>query len=96
MSKLTITGNIKAKDAHIDSVKEALLKLIPLTRDEEGCLQYDLHQDLEDPSYFIFYENWSSRDLWKKHMQTPHLQAYLRATQGMIEKSWVHELTHIG
>jgi quinol monooxygenase YgiN len=95
MSKLTITGNVKVLPEHIDFVKEELLKLIPITRAEEGCIQYDLHQDNEDPTYFMFYENWESRELWQTHMNNDHLKTYMEATDGMVEKFWLHELTHI-
>ncbi|MEM7733187.1 MAG: putative quinol monooxygenase [Pseudomonadota bacterium] len=96
MSKLTITGNVIAKEDQIDFVKAELEKLIAPTRAEEGCLQYDLHQDNEDPKYFMFYENWQNRDLWQTHMNNAHLKAFQDATDGKLEKFWVHELTHIG
>ncbi len=95
MAKLTITGNVVVKEDYIDTVRGELEKLIPTTRAEEGCIQYDLHQDNEDPRYFMFYETWDSRELWQQHMQNDHLKAYLQATDGMVEKFWVHELTRI-
>lgn len=96
MSKLTITGNILAKADKVELVKSELVRLIETTRGEQGCLQYDLHQDNENPAYFMFYENWESRDLWQTHMNAPHLAAYMAATNGAVEKFWVHELTQIG
>ena len=60
MTKLTIVANITAKADQIDLVKAELEKLIDITRAEEGCLQYDLHQDNEKPAHFMFYENWAS------------------------------------
>jgi quinol monooxygenase YgiN len=35
-----------------------LLKLIDITRAEEGCINYDLHQDKENPGSFesIFHD----------------------------------------
>lgn len=95
MAKLTITGNVIVKEEHIDFVRSELEKLIPTTRAEAGCIQYDLHQDNEDPRYFMFYENWESRELWQQHMQNDHLKAYMETTDGMVEKFWLHELTHI-
>lgn len=95
MSKLTITGNILANPNQIDLVKAELEKLIPITRAEAGCLQYDLHQDNENPAYFMFYENWESRELWQTHMNAPHMAAYMTATEGAVEKFWLHEMTHI-
>ena len=95
MSKLTITGNILANPDQIDLVKAELEKLIPITRAEAGCLQYDLHQDNENPAYFMFYENWESRELWQTHMNSPHMAAYMTATEGAVENFWLHEMTHI-
>ena len=57
MLKLTIVANIEAKSDKIDFVKAELEKLIHITRSEDGCLQYDLHQDNENPAHFMFYEN---------------------------------------
>ena len=95
MAKLTITGNVLANPDKIDFVKAELEKLIPITRKEAGCIQYDLHQDNENPAYFLFYENWESRELWQTHMNAPHLAAFMEATDGAIEKFWLHEMTHI-
>lgn len=95
MSILTITGNIIAHKDKIELVKAELEKLVPITRSEEGCIQYDLHQDNENPAYFMFYENWQSRELWQAHMGAPHLEAYMKATDGAVEKFWIHELSKI-
>ncbi|MGB0258137.1 MAG: putative quinol monooxygenase, partial [Coraliomargarita sp.] len=61
MSKLTIVATIKAKADQVDLVQSELLKLIEPTRAEAGCINYDLHQDNENPAYFLYYENWETR-----------------------------------
>ena len=63
MSKLTIIAHIHANPEQIDLVKAELHKVIEPTRAEKGCLNYDLHQDNEDPAHFFFFENWESREL---------------------------------
>ena len=95
MPKLTIVAHIIAKPESVDLVKAELQKLIPITRSEDGCLQYDLHQDNENPAHFLFYENWTSRELWRTHMDAPHLAAYLKATDGAVAEFTLHELTHL-
>lgn len=95
MPKLTIVANIMAKPDKIDLVKAELEKLVPITRSEKGCLQYDLHQDNENPGHFMFYENWESRDLWQTHMNAPHLQNYMTATEGAVEDFTLYEMSHI-
>ena len=96
MAKLTIVANIHARADRIDLVRQELEKLIGITRAEEGCLQYDLHEDNENPAHFLFYENWESRELWQAHMNAPHLAAYMAATEGAVETFTLNEMTRIG
>jgi quinol monooxygenase YgiN len=96
MSKLTIVANIHASPDKVDLVKAELEKLIAITRAEEGCIQYDLHQDNDDPAHFLFYENWESRELWQNHMNAHHLAAYMEATEGAVAEFTLNEMSHIG
>lgn len=96
MAKLTIVANIIAKPDHIELVKTELLKLIEITRKEEGCINYDLHQDNENPAHFVFYENWESRELLMAHLAAPHLTHYKSATEDAVESFTLNEMTQIG
>ncbi len=95
MAELTIVANITAIADKIDLVKAELGKLIDITRAEEGCSQYDLHQDNENPAHFLFYENWESRELWQTHMSAQHLRDYLAATEGAVEVFTLYEMTRL-
>ncbi len=95
MTKLTIVANIIAKPDHIDLVKAELLKLIDITRTEQGCINYVLHQDNENPSHFMFYENWETRELWQTHMGNKHLADYMAATDGAVDDFILNEMTLI-
>ncbi len=94
--KLTILVKILAKEEKRELVKNELLKLIDVTRAEEGCICYDLHQDNENPNLFLFYENWTNRDLWQKHMNNAHLAEYVKATENAVEEFILNEMTQIG
>ena len=95
MAKLTIVANITANANNIELVKAELLKLIKITRAEAGCINYDLHQDNDNPAHFLFYENWESRELWQDHMGSQHLLDYLAATEGAVEEFVISEMTTI-
>ncbi|WP_026970787.1 putative quinol monooxygenase [Aliagarivorans marinus] len=96
MAKLTIVANIIAKQDKIELVKSELLKLIDVTRAEEGCINYDLHQDNENPAHFLFFENWESRELWQAHMGNQHLADYMAATEGAVETFTLNEMSQVG
>ncbi|GAM75992.1 hypothetical protein JCM19241_290 [Vibrio ishigakensis] len=93
---LTIVANIIAKQDKIELVQSELLKLIETTRAEKGCINYDLHQDNENPAHFLFFENWETRELWQDHMSNNHLAEYVKAVEGAVESFTVNEMTLIG
>jgi quinol monooxygenase YgiN len=72
---LTVVAHIWAGAGKEDALREALLTLVEPTRKEEGCVQYDLHQDNSQPGHFVFFENWESRGHLDKHMATKHFLA---------------------
>ncbi|MEM8570469.1 MAG: putative quinol monooxygenase [Pseudomonadota bacterium] len=90
---LTILAQITAAPGKEAFVRAELEKLIPITRAEAGCLQYDLHHDNENPGFFVFYENWENRELWQTHMNAPHLAAYMEATEGAVTNFVLNEMT---
>lgn len=92
---LTIVAQITAKPGQEGLVRAELEKLVPITREEAGCIQYDLHIDNENPGYFVFIENWETRDLWQTHMGADHLQRYMAATDGAVADFVPHEMSKI-
>lgn len=94
MGKLTIVANIYAQPGQIDLVLAELEKLVPITRADTGCIQYELYQDNDNPAHFMFYENWQTRDLWQTHMNAPHLAAFVEATDGAVTEFTLNEMTH--
>lgn len=95
MSKVTVVARIEAKEDKIEFVKAELLKLIEPTKKDKGYIQYDLHQDNENPAVFVFYENWETEELLDIHLATKHLADYLKATEGSVVNFTVNKMTKI-
>jgi len=74
---LTVVARIKAKPGKEDQVRQELLSLVGPSRKDVGCLNYDLHQALDNPAMFLFHENWTSEAHLEQHLQKPDLQAAL-------------------
>ncbi len=70
-----LTAMVTAKPGQEDAVKTALLSLVEPTRKEPGCLCYNLHQSKADPTHFMFYEQWASKEDLSAHGKTPHMKA---------------------
>ena len=73
--QVTVVAMICAKPDKIDLAREALIALVEPTRREQGCINYDLHQSPDEPTRFMFYENWASREDLDNHAASDHLQA---------------------
>ncbi|MCA9087889.1 MAG: antibiotic biosynthesis monooxygenase [Planctomycetaceae bacterium] len=95
MANLTIVASITAKADQVEFVKSELFKLVEKTRAEEGCVQYDLHQDHNHPHQFLFFENWTTRELWQAHIASQHIADYKAATADAIESVIISEMTQI-
>jgi quinol monooxygenase YgiN len=73
---LTVIAYMRAKPGQEAELRAALEALIQPTTGERGCVNYDLHQGVEDPSVFFFYENWDSAGDLDAHLDAPHLQDF--------------------
>jgi quinol monooxygenase YgiN len=71
---LTVIAYVHAKAGQEARVKQVLEGLIAPTRAEAGCINYELHQSDNDPTHFVFYENWSSDADLDRHAHTPHIK----------------------
>lgn len=81
---LTVIAKIVAKPDTIETVKQELLALVAPSRTDEGCVNYDLHQSIDDPAVFVFHENWTSKAMLESHLQTPHLSAFAAKAGGLL------------
>ncbi|KJY81871.1 antibiotic biosynthesis monooxygenase [Vibrio galatheae] len=95
MTQLTIIANIIAQDTHVAMVKSELIKLIDKTRAEQGCINYDLHQEQQNPAHFVFYENWHSEAALETHLASEHIANYSAAVEGAIKSFTMNRMTQI-
>ena len=65
-------------------MKDELLYLVSMTIKEEGCLKYDLHQDLKDDNKFFFYEEWTTQDTLNAHLESDHFKRYSNVTKDNV------------
>jgi quinol monooxygenase YgiN len=74
MKVLTVVATFQARPGKEADLRAVLISLLAPTREEPGCVSYDVHQSADDPAKFLFYENWQSKEALDAHMRSPHLQ----------------------
>jgi quinol monooxygenase YgiN len=75
MPVITVVATVRAKPGCEEKMKNALLELVEPTHRENGCINYDLHQSIEEKGVFVFHENWQSKADLDRHMKAPHFLA---------------------
>jgi (4S)-4-hydroxy-5-phosphonooxypentane-2,3-dione isomerase len=63
-----------ANEGEADTVEELLTQMVPLSRAEPGCLQYDAHRDADDPNRFFLFERYVDEAALEAHGASPHFQ----------------------
>ncbi len=95
MSKLTLIASFTAKNEHIEPLKQEILKLIPPTRAEDGCLEYFLLINNDAENNFVIFEVWESHANWQKHTETEHFLQFKNAVKDFILDKNVTHLSSI-
>lgn len=96
MPNLNVVATIVAKPDSVDEVRAGLSTLAAASRDEAGCVSYELYESAAAPGTFVTVEAWTDQAALQAHMQTPHLQAAL-ATFGthLAGAPAIHPLTPV-
>lgn len=86
MSKATVrvVARVLALPEKVEKVKSVLLSLIEPSRQESGCIQYELLQNHEDPTDFVFVEQWENEALLNAHLESPHINEADTKLEGLL------------
>jgi quinol monooxygenase YgiN len=82
--QVTVVVRLRAKAGMETRVYQELANLLPPTRRENGCLNFDMHQSPNDPALFLFHENWESEEDLKRHFETPHIRRWIHEAESML------------
>ena len=83
---LTVIASMRAKPGQEDRLRAALTSLVEPTSKEAGYVNYDLHESVEEPGRFFFYENWESGEHLDAHLQTPHLVEFASRLDELLDE----------
>ena len=84
---LTVIAYLRAAPGKEDDLRAALESLVEPTRREAGYVNYDLHEDVEHPGTFFFYENWESAAHLDAHLTAPHLTRFAGVMGDLLDEN---------
>lgn len=86
MTQLTLVAIITAKSGLETELGQRLAALVEPTRQETGCIKYNLHHSQTDEAVWLLYEKWASREALEAHFAMPYLQAFLVEKDRILAK----------
>ena len=82
---LTVIAHMRAKPGKEAELRRELEALVAPTSQEEGFVNYDLHESVEHPGLFYLYENWESAEDLDKHLSAPHLTRFAELLDDLLD-----------
>lgn len=75
------------KSDSIDAFIEIAKKLVEETnKKDEGCIRYEMFQDVTDPKIITVIEEWENNDALQKHMSAKHFTELIPQLGAFSEK----------
>ncbi|AFO46856.1 antibiotic biosynthesis monooxygenase [Pseudomonas alloputida] len=74
---LTKLAFFTARPGQSGALGQRLLALVGPTRQEPGCVRYDIYQSGDSVEGWLVYEDWHSSEAFDGHLQTPYVQAFM-------------------
>ena len=79
-----VIAELRIRTEMADKAFAAARKMVAATLKEDGCISYDMHQSVTDPSRLVVVERWSSRATLSRHLETPHFKGWRTAAAEFI------------
>ena len=72
------------------TVVELLRRNAAASREESGCLEFAVLQDVDDPRRILLYERYADEHAFQAHRQTPHFHELVEGQVGprLAERTW--------
>jgi quinol monooxygenase YgiN len=75
-AKIVLVARLKVKSEMVEVAKKAALDLVSPSRAEAGCINYDVHQAIDDETVFVWHETWKSKLALDEHFETPEFKSF--------------------
>lgn len=85
-----VTAILEAKEGKSDQLQELLTANIRPSRNEKGCLQYDLFRDVKNRNLFILHEQWTDRAAFDIHFTMPYMKELSKQIRELINVSTIN------
>lgn len=83
---IKVVAKSEIKENQIETYKRLAKDLIHETRKEQGCISYELFQDIDHPNICSFIEAWEDKEALGRHMKSAHYERIVPQMAPLKEK----------
>ncbi|MFK3767305.1 antibiotic biosynthesis monooxygenase [Pseudomonas putida] len=87
MTMVTKIAFFTSRRGQNDALGQRLLALVGPTRQEPGCVRYDIYQSSDSAEGWFVYEDWRSPTDFDGHMQMPYVQAFMSEVDALCSEA---------
>jgi quinol monooxygenase YgiN len=87
---LTVIAHYLAQPGQADEIAEVLTRHASASREEPGCLEFEVFRSSDQPDRFVLVEQYLDEAAFQAHRETPHFHANIdgRVAGLLAERSW--------
>ena len=77
---------LHARDGEEGSVEEALREVAGPSRDEGGCLSFEMFRSARDPRLFYIHSRWVDEAAFQRHAELAHTVRFLKRVDSLLDE----------
>jgi quinol monooxygenase YgiN/catechol 2,3-dioxygenase-like lactoylglutathione lyase family enzyme len=81
---VVVVARIRIREGHEERALALFRPIVEQTRAEPGCLAYELHRSVDDPTLFLLCEAWQRRGDLDHHLTMPYVRALCAQAEGVL------------
>ena len=80
---ILVTASFVAGEGRVAEALQLSLEHVRRSRLEPGCISHEVHQDAENPSRLVFFEQWADQAALAAHFAVPASRVFVKAVSGL-------------
>lgn len=86
---LVHTAHVSVLEQHVDAFRQRLLAHAEQSREETGCLRFDVYEEASRPRLFLLFEIYRDAASLDAHRASAHFAAFRRDVDAWVtERHW--------
>ncbi len=83
---IVLFARLKVKKEAVERARKAALAIVEPSRAENGCINYDFHQAIDEETVFLWHETWTSQEAIDAHAASQHFKEFSEAIKDITDE----------